>query len=163
MASFGGTFDATVIEPSSGGSSPVPAGMYRVAIIKSEWKDTKNKQGQFLELVLEILQGEYKGRRLYARLNLRNRSSDAVRIAQSELSAICHATGVLKPADSAQLHNVPLVVAVKLEKRKDNGENSNVIDRYLSTEAATKEQADRAAAPAATATAPATEKAPWEK
>ncbi len=105
-------------------------------------KDTKNKDGQYLEIVFEILKGEHEGKRLYGRLNLRNKSADACRIAEGELSALCHAINVKRPRNEQALLNIPLVVAVELEARKDkqgpNGETlySNRIRGYESVEQA---------------------------
>ncbi len=53
-----------------------------------------------------------------------------VKIARSELSAICHAVGVMQPRDSVELHNLPLVIVVKLKKREDTGELTNEIKGY---------------------------------
>lgn len=159
MADLGGQFDATVVEPNAG-LGPIPAGKYRCAMVKSEWKDTKKKDGQYLECTFEVLAGEFKGKKLWARLNLKNKSPDAVRISQGELSAICHATGILKPKDSHELHNVPLIIAVKVKKRTDNGENTNEIDGYESTEKASPTNGQAAQPVGAGAGA---EPAPWEK
>ena len=56
---------------------------------------------------------EFKGRNLWARLNLDNPNEIAVKIARAELSALCRAVGVLEPKDSVELHNLPLVISVK--------------------------------------------------
>ena len=37
-------------------------------------------------------------------------TSDLVKIARGELSAICRAVGVMQPRDSVELHNVPLEI-----------------------------------------------------
>ena len=57
-------------------------------------------------------------------------SATAVKIARSELSAISHALGVMQPRDSVELHNLPLVIVVKLKKREDTGELTNEIKGY---------------------------------
>ena len=53
-----------------------------------------------------------------------------MKIARSELSAICRAVGVMQPRDSVELHNLPLLVIVKLKKRDDTGELTNEIKGY---------------------------------
>jgi hypothetical protein len=68
-------------------------------------KPTKSGSGQYLQLTFSILQGEHKNRKVYARLNLVNDNVTAVKIAKSELAAICQAVGVAEIKDSAQLHN----------------------------------------------------------
>lgn len=137
MADLGGVFNAREVKP-TGSFDPIPAGPYRCAITKSDWKKTKNGAGRYMEIVFEILEGEHKGRRIWERLNLENPSAQAVEIARGTLSAICHAIGVLEPNDTAQLHGIPLVVHVKLKKRADTGELTNEPAKYESVEEAAK-------------------------
>ena len=54
----------------------------------------------------------------------------SVQIAQTELSAICRAVGVLAPNDSVELHNLPLVISVKCKKRDDTGDVTNEVKGY---------------------------------
>ncbi len=128
-------FDATDVDPNFG-FEPIPAGKYLAAITESEMKPTKSGVGQYLQFTFQILEGEYKSRLLWARLNLNNPNATAVKIARSELSAICHAVGVLQPKDSVQLHNLPLVITVKLKKREDTGDLTNEVKGYAKKEAA---------------------------
>ncbi len=128
MATLNG-FDATQVDPNAS-FDPIPAGKYLAAITESEMKPTKNGSGSYLQLTFTVVEGEYQGRMLWARLNLNNPNATAVKIARSELSAICHAVGVLQPRDSVELHNVPMVVTVKLKKRSDNDELSNEIKGF---------------------------------
>ena len=130
-----GNFNANEIEPTVS-FDPLPAGKYLAAVTESEMKPTKSGNGSYLQLTFTILDGEYKNRVLWARLNLNNPNATAVKIARSELSAICHAVGVLQPKDSVQLHNLPLVITVKLKKREDTGSLTNEVKGYAKKEAA---------------------------
>ena len=69
--------------------------------------------------------------------NLDNPNDLAVKIARAELAAICRSVGVMQPGDSVELHNLPLLVTVKLKKRDDTGEVTNEVKGYSSKEAAT--------------------------
>jgi hypothetical protein len=114
MASLGGTFDATNVEP----SAPIeilPPGKYPVQIVKSEMKDTKAGTGQLLALEMEIIDGPAKGRKLWENLNLVNPNPQAQEIAQRTLSAICHAVGRLQVSDSEELHFKPMIATVEVE------------------------------------------------
>ena len=126
-------FDANQVEPAAD-FEPVPAGKYPAVITDSEMKANKAGTGQYLQLTFEILDGPCKGRRLWSRLNLDNPNAMAVQIARAELSAVCRAVGVLAPNDSADLHNLPLVVHVKCRKRDDTGEITNEITGYAKKE-----------------------------
>jgi hypothetical protein len=129
-------FDANTVEPRTA-MDPIPAGKYLAMITASEMKPNKSSTGQFLELVLTILEGEYKNRQLWARLNLSNPNELAMKIAKAELSAVCRAVGVLTPNDSVELHNLPLVIKVRCKKRKDTDEIVNEIRGYEKREAIT--------------------------
>lgn len=124
MAQFGQPFDANTVEPAKP-MDVLPDGDYAVIIEDSKWVETKKKDGQFLELTLQVVDGPAKGRKLWDRLNLSNPNPQAVEIAQQTLSAICHATGVMQVADSAQLHNLPMLAKVKV-KPGDNGPMNEV-------------------------------------
>lgn len=150
-----GNFDANQVEPQAD-LSPIPAGEYRAAIIDSQMKSTKSGNGQYLELTMEIVDGQYKGRRLWDRLNLANPNATAVQIARSTLSSICRAVGVLTPKDSSELHNRPMVVRVALRKREDNGEDTNEVKGYKAAGNASP------ASPSPPPAQPAHEPAPWE-
>ena len=128
MATLNG-FDARQVEPTSTFDA-IPAGKYLAAITDSEMRTTKNGSGSYLQFAFTVLEGEHKNRVLWARLNLENPNATAVRMAQSELSAICHAVGVMQPRDSAELHNLPLTIVVKCKKREDTGELTNEVKGY---------------------------------
>ena len=148
MANLNG-FNAHEVDPAST-FEPIPAGKYLAAITASEMKPTKSGVGNYLELTFQVLEGEFKGRNLWARLNLDNPNPTAVQIARGELSALCRAVGVMAPNDSAELHNLPLVITVKQKKREDNDEITNEIKGFSKREAVSAPKA----APAAGGTAP---------
>jgi hypothetical protein len=132
MADLNG-FDANNIEPAVG-FDPIPAGKYSAVIMNSEMKPNKAGTGSYLQLAFQIIDGEFKNRILWTRLNLNNPNSTAVQIARAELSAICRAVGVFAPNDSIELHNLPLVIHVRCKKRKDTGEISNEIKGFSKKE-----------------------------
>ena len=127
-------FDANQVEPTTE-FEPIPAGKYVAAITDSELRPTKAGTGSYLELQFQIIEGDYKGRNLWARLNLDNPSTTAVQIARGQLSAICRAVGVMQPTDSHQLHDLPLEISVKLKRREDNGEMANEIKGFAKRDA----------------------------
>jgi len=122
-------FDATTVDPVDD-FSPIPAGEYVMAIIDSEMKPTKNGQGQYLQLTLQVLEGEYKGRMVWDRLNLVNPNQTVVEIARRTLSAICHAVGKLQVQDSAELHDIPMVVRVSVRPADGQYDASNEVKAY---------------------------------
>ena len=134
MANLNG-FDANNVDPATD-FEPLPAGKYVAVITTSEMKPTKSGSGHYLELTLQVIDGPFKNRMIWSRLNLDNPNRQAVQIAQGELSAICRAVGVLQPKDSIELHNLPLQITVKCKKRDDTGDVVNEIRGYARKDAA---------------------------
>lgn len=128
-----GDFDANTVEPAAT-FDPLPPGKYAAAIVDSQWKNTKSGTGSYLELTFQILEGRFKGRQLWIRLNLNNPSAQAVKIARSQLSAICRAVGVMRPKDSVELHNLPMTITVKCKQRPDTDETFNEIRGFAKRE-----------------------------
>ncbi len=152
MANLNG-FNAHEVDPSVG-FDPIPAGKYLAIITGSQMKPTKSGVGTYLELTFQVLEGEFKGRLLWARLNLDNPKAETVKFARAELSAICRAVGVMAPKDSVELHNLPLVITVAHQKRKDTDELTNVIKGYAKKDG----NGTRPTVPAGN-----NGKAPWQK
>ena len=121
-------FNAADVEPNSA-FTPLPAGEYQAIISESEMKPTKDAQGKYLQMKLQILNGAYQNRTLIDRLNLVNKNDVAVQIAKGTLSSICRAVNVLTPNDSAELHNKPLTIIVKI-KNDQNGNPQNEVKGY---------------------------------
>lgn len=142
-------FDARTVAPDAGAQEAIPAGWYIAQIDQSEVKPTSSGDGSFLECRYVILDGQHKGRKVFSRFNLRNPSEEAVRIAYGQLSALCHAVGVVLCEDSQQLHNLPVKVKVSVrkgspKKDKDTGlptgenyEDSNDIKAWANVNAET--------------------------
>ena len=145
-------FDASSVAPSAP-LDALPAGTYECCIVESGMFPTKSGNGSFLKLTFEVVSGEFAGRKLWARLNLDNPSKTAVEIARAELSAICHAVGVLTPQDSSELHNLPLLVTVKVRQLETGPVND--IKGYTAV------ARTPASAPAAKPAAPGV--APWQR
>lgn len=134
MAVFAQTFDAANVDPNAG-FELYPAGKYLVQIIASEMRPTKDGRGQYLYLELDILDGQFAGRKLFDRLNLVNDNPDTVDIAKRALSSICRATGQMQVKDSEQLHLIPMIADVRVRPPKGQYGESNSI-RYLPRNAA---------------------------
>lgn len=113
-------FDATTVAPDEGRDfAALPAGDYPVLIEASEVKENQKRTGFYLELTHQVIDGPHKGRKLFDTITMTNRTSaDAERIGRAQLSALCHAVGILRVQDSAELHNRPYLASVKIEPAK---------------------------------------------
>ena len=143
-------FDANTVEPNAG-FTPLPAGKYLAVITEDEMKESA--RGRYLQLKFEVIEGEYNGRLLWARLNLEHENPKAVQIARGDLSAICRAVGVMQLRDSCELLNIPLVITVRCKNDATTGEIRNEIKGYE----------PKNAVAANVAPAPQTAKAPWAR
>jgi hypothetical protein len=170
-------FDASTVQPREA-FDVLPPGDYPVMIVNSEERPTKDGNGKYLWLEMQVIDGPQKGRLLWDRLNLNNPNAQAVTIAKQTLSAICHAVGVIRVTDSAQLHNRPMLAKVKTRPADERGDASNEVKGYKPLGgAAPAAFAGAAAAPsvpptsgfvpppasAAPAAAPASTTPPWAK
>lgn len=154
-------FDATTVAPSTGEFEPIPNGTYPFAVVASESKVSDDKTKMGLKLTLQVLDGEYKGRKMTTYLNLTHPNPVAQELGQKELSAICHVTNVMKLTNSQQLHDIPfkakIRVTPKSTKKQDDGTTKeygegNAVQQYLRIDgtplsAVPGGQATKAAAP----------------
>lgn len=131
-------FDASSFEPKTKSYDLIPDGWYPAMIIDSETKPTKAGTGHYLQLTLEVTDGEHKGRYLWDRLNLDNPNQTAVAIAQETLASICHAVNVLAPKETEELHNIVFEVRVGIQPAKGAYSESNIVRGYRAVSAPAK-------------------------
>mgnify|MGYP001262204893 CR=1 FL=1 len=122
-------FDANQVDPSAQ-FDPLPAGKYIAVITESEFRPTRAANGRYLQLAFQVVDGPFRGRFVWARLNLENESEMAVKLARGELSSICRAVGIMQPRDSIELHGIPIEITVGLKRRDDTGEFTNIVKGY---------------------------------
>jgi hypothetical protein len=127
MAQF--NFDASQVAPQQS-SGPLPAGVYLAHIVESDVQPLKSGNGEGLKLTFEIIDGQHKGRKVWENLNIRHTSEDTQRIAQSQLSALCHAVNVIKLMDTAALHFKPVRINVTVREAVGQYKASNNIKGY---------------------------------
>jgi hypothetical protein len=127
MAQF--NFDASQVVPQQS-SGPLPAGVYLAHIVESDVQPLKSGNGEGLKLTFEVIDGQFKGRKVYENLNIRHTSEDTQRIAQSQLSALCHAVNVIKLMDTAALHFKPVRINVTVREAVGQYKASNNIKGY---------------------------------
>ena len=122
-------FNAHNVEPSSGERQILPEGWYRALIIKTEQKPVKDSDDKkfFLAMTMQLQSVEtgqtYEG--VVNRFNLWNDNPEAVRIAQGDLSKLCHVLRVFDITNTEQLHNIPFQIKVthQTDKGKIVGNN----------------------------------------
>ena len=118
MAQLIQAFNAQQYDPTQGGGS-LPVGRHPVIIESSEVKANKANDGGYLQLNLKLIDGPQMGTTGAYRLNLYHSNPQTAEIAHRQLSAICHVVGVFNVQDSGQLHNIPFIVEVGLQKGEE--------------------------------------------
>jgi hypothetical protein len=152
-------FKASSIEVTERSSTyePLPAGHYEMMITKSASKPTKSGNGSYLELEMQVIDGDHSGRRHWERLNLDNPNHQTVKIAQEQLARLCAALGVDEVNDSEELHDQPFIAEVGIDKKDPS---KNVIWNYRDAGVNVPKAAAPAKKPAPVA-APAKSARPW--
>lgn len=112
------SFDASGHQPQS--FDLLPADWYTVILTDAEEKPTSKNNGTtntdtYHSCTFEIIEGKFKGRKLFHNFNFNNSNEDAKRIAFDQLASICHAVGILKIDGIQQLFNKPMQAKVKVK------------------------------------------------
>lgn len=140
-------FDATEFAPQPKSFEPLAPGMYQGMIIDSAIKATKAGTGEYIELVIQVTDGPQTGRKLWERLNVSNPNKTAEDIARTSLSELCHAIGVQKLTATEQLHDVPFMMEVQIDRKEPT---RNRVMGYTSAKTARHPAHVAPAAPAST-------------
>jgi hypothetical protein len=149
----------------------IPASTYLAHVIQSDVKPTSTG-GEYIELVWEILsEGPFRNRRIWDRINIKNKSQVAERIGQQSLRELNEALGLERLEDTAQLHNKPVMIRTGIERDKEGKhEDKAVVKGYKPAQGTQTVQQPSAPAPAGSAPAPAAapatppaNSAPWAK
>lgn len=141
----------------------IPAGEYLAVIESSDYIDNKAGTGKILKLVYQIIDGPFKGSKVFENLNLENASTQAEQIARKSLNSIGVAVGVPHIRDSAELHNIPLKIDVTIKDSADYGKQ-NRIKKHIGLKESTKPVQTQAEPTTSNVppVAPKSGKKPWE-
>jgi hypothetical protein len=161
MARF--QFDSFSVAPQAP-MGVIPAGTYTAHITESDVVELKSGNGKGLKLTFEVIDGQFKGRKVWEHLNVIHTNEQAQGIAQSQLSTICRATGVTKLEDTASLHFKPIKITVAIKPASGDYKEGNSIKGYEPANGSTTPTAPATATPSAPAANAAKSSAPaWAK
>lgn len=107
----------------------VPAGEYIAVIEDSDYAENKKGTGMLLKLTYQILDGPFKGRKVFENLGLEHENAQTAQIARRALNSICIAIGIpdgQKLQDTAQLHDIPMKIDVVVKENKEYGKQNNI-------------------------------------
>ena len=118
------------VNESTGDFSPLPEGEYTVTIKQADVKDTKAGNGQYINLRLDVADGKYARRVLFAMITLKNASEKAESIGRGQLRDLMSACGIGSLQDTDQL--LGHTVMVRVGQRDYNGTTQNDVKGYKS-------------------------------
>lgn len=127
------TWDQDSYETSTG-FEVIPRGVYPCMIIGSSEKKTKAQTGSYFEFEFEVVKGDYKKRKLWARLNINNPSEVAERIGREQFKALCAAAGKPGAKTTEALHDKFVACIVSIERNGDK--EMNRVDGFKSMQEA---------------------------
>lgn len=141
-----------------GDYAPLPKGDYEVTVIESSVSPTKAGDGTYAKLVLQVVDGERAGRRIYHYCNISNPNQSAEDIGKRSLAQVCRAVGNPTPSSTEDLHDIPFMVKVIHKNRSDNeGVEARVARAY-----ALNDRVEPAPQKAEVAATTGGEKPPWQ-
>ena len=165
MAQF--EFNTDSVEKRENSYELLPAGWYTAQVTESEIVPLKSGNGKALKLTIEVLQDGYRGRKVWARLNVRHTNQQAESIAQQQLRELCESIGLARFRDTSELHNKPMQIKVKVRKDETGQyEDQNEVSGFKPAAggaAPMAAAAPRPSAPAASAPAAGAAVPPWQK
>lgn len=126
------------LEAAKGSFGPIPAGTYDALVEMlgdkaddnyGNPKRTKSGDGWTLPLTLQIVGGEYDGRKLFENLNIANPNATAQAIGRKALDSLRKAAGKPAAKDSSELLNAMVRIKVGIDKKDPT---KNRVLEYLS-------------------------------
>jgi hypothetical protein len=134
---------------------PLAPGEYTAMVSASDLKDTKAGTGQYIELVIDIIDGPSAGRKIWERLNIVNPNKQAEDISRVALNRLLVACGKPDAKDTESIHDVPFQLILDID-RKDPTRNKVITYKPAQTFSAAR------IAVTSSVASPSTKKA-WEK
>jgi hypothetical protein len=153
MANLGKTFDTTNQQGQTS-YEILPAGDYLMQVVQSEVRPTKDGSNKYVWLELDILDGEYAGRKFWERLNLWSTNDTAKKIANQTLVSMTRACGFVTIEDTEELHFRPFQVKMRVKKNGKTGELENSAIYIAAEDGGAPQARGPAPAPAAGRPAP---------
>ena len=130
MAYLGKSINTGEVEYNTGTREPLPSGVYSLVAVRSIQKETKKKDGVFVEVEFDITAPEqYTRRKFWDTFNIMNPSADATRIGLEQLGKLAKAAGIPVLEDDQELLNREVQAEIYIGK-DGNGTPRNRVSGY---------------------------------
>ncbi len=122
-------FDAGSVEPAVE-FSVLPPFNYAVKIQSCEIRKTKNNNGHYIALVMEIIDGPQAGCKVWDNINIENPSEQCEKMGRAAFSALCRAFDMVNCTDLSVFIDHYVVAHVKVSVNKNTQEKENRVRTY---------------------------------
>lgn len=113
-------FDATKYDPTQGNFTKHPIGKkFQAVVSEVSTKENNNKDGGYFEVIFTTPAGQIANRYNLFFTNPNDGQKKSQEIAQKQLSALCHATGIFRLGDGRELLNARLLIDVDWQKGQE--------------------------------------------
>jgi hypothetical protein len=129
MTSF--YFDTREYTPEPSSFDPLPEGTYNGMIVKALEKVSQTSGNAYASLEIEIIDGQYKGRKVYDNLFLHSTNATAQNIARAKLNGIATSLDLAVINGEQDFLFKPLAVSVNIDK-----DGKNQVKKYLAKQSA---------------------------
>lgn len=116
--------------PAQADPSVLPADDYDLELCEADYGPNSKGTGSVLRCLAQVTKGPHAGRTYFLNYTLEHENQTAQEIGQRDFAALRRATGVLNPDTTDDLCWVPFRATIGIRKRKDTGEDENVIKQY---------------------------------
>lgn len=132
MALLGKKISLDEIPEEESSFDPIPAGTYSAKITKTELKQTRSGDGQYISVQYAILGPSHQGRIIFDNLNIDNPNGQAVKIAYQRLAQIMKAANLETVEDTDEFVGavVNIVLGMKNDAKYGASNNVKAIKKY---------------------------------
>lgn len=120
--------------------TPIPAGKYKLQIENSEMRETKAGDGSYLVFAFSVVEGEYKGRKIWQNFTWMNPSEKAVRIGRAQLGGLVRACGKQTIEDTDALNSCVVFGDVRVRRSEQYGDSYEIKRFYPLVQETTEQE-----------------------
>lgn len=100
-------------------------------VSKMTEEKTKDGTGIYFKAEIDVVEGPYKGKKIWQNYNVVNSNADAVQIGKAQFASLCLAMGVPSPRHLSELCNRPFRITFGKPKHNDfTGNEDSTIRKY---------------------------------
>lgn len=108
---------------------PIPAGTYRAVVVETKQVET-SKGDPMLKVTLEVIDGQYRGRKIFDNIILAHSNPKTEEIGLRLLKQLKLAAGKPQAREETELWDVPVLAVVRVEEGTDGYDDKNRVSKF---------------------------------